>query len=161
MNENSSSFYLSFFFITFTIGRLTGGYLAEKIGYVKIILYNTVASMILFGTGLLIGNGGAIFFSFVGFFISIMYPTLMVIIMKEFTENTGSVMGFIITFAVVINMISNWLIGKSNDLFGVYYGFASVIIYAILIITFLLALEKKLTYLNREESSQNSTTANL
>lgn len=161
MNENSSSFYLSFFFITFTIGRLTGGYLAEKIGYVKIILYNTVASMILFGTGLLIGNGGAIFFSFVGFFVSIMYPTLMVIIMKEFTENTGSVMGFIITFAVVINMISNWLIGKSNDLFGVYYGFSSVIIYAILIIIFLLALEKKLTYLNREESSQNSTTANL
>ncbi len=147
LNENSSSFYLSFFFITFTIGRLVGGYLAEKIGYVKIILYFSITSIILFLAGLIIEGWGIILFSLIGFFASIMYPTMMVIIMKEYKENTSGAMGFIVTTAILINMIFNWLIGKSTDLFGVFYGFASIAIYTSLIIFFLLLLEKKLTYL--------------
>lgn len=147
LDENSSSFYLSFFFITFTIGRLVGGYLAEKMGYVKIILYFSIASILLFLTGLIIEGWGIILFSLIGFFASIMYPTMMVIIMKEYKENTSGAMGFIVTTAILINMIFNWLIGKSTDFFGVFYGFSSILIYTTLIIFFLLLLEKKLTYL--------------
>ncbi|MFP4662712.1 MAG: MFS transporter [Halanaerobiales bacterium] len=153
LNENSSSFYLSFFFITFTIGRLVGGYLAEKLGYVRIILYFAVISILLFISGLVVKDHGIILFSLIGFFASIMYPTMMVIIMKEYKENTSGAMGFIVTTAILINMIFNWIIGKSTDIFGVFYGFASIAIYAALIIVFLLLLRSRLEYLREKQEA--------
>ncbi|MFP4016204.1 MAG: MFS transporter [Halanaerobiales bacterium] len=154
LNENSSSFYLSFFFITFTIGRLVGGYLAEKLGYVRIILYFAVISILLFISGLVVNDHGIILFSLIGFFASIMYPTMMVIIMKEYKENTSGAMGFIVTAAILINMIFNWVIGKSTDIFGVFYGFASIAIYAALIIVFLQLLRSRLEYLREKQEVQ-------
>jgi len=157
LDENSSSYYLSFFFITFTFGRLVGGYLAEKIGYVKIILYFAIISITLFLSGLIIEGWGIIFFSLIGFFSSTMYPTMMVIIMKEYRENTSGAMGFIVTTAILINMVFTWLIGKSTDLFGVFYGFASIAIYTSFIILFILLLEKKLTYLQDTQNELSLT----
>jgi fucose permease len=146
MDVSSSTFYLTLFFITFTIGRLFGGFIAERLGYVKIIGYFTAATLILFLGGFFLGNSFAFLFSMMGFFVSIMFPTIMVIIMKEFTSNTSSIMGFIITFAGTVNMVCNWLIGKSNDYFGVKLGFFTLLLYTLLILVFLVLLNKSLVY---------------
>jgi fucose permease len=61
---------------------------------------------------------------------AIMFPTAMAIVTREFKKGLSTLMGFIISMSAVINMIFNWIIGKINDLFGVYVGFSSLIIYA-------------------------------
>ena len=91
------------------LGRLKGGYIAEKLGYIKIILYFAIASVVLFASGMLLGNQFAFLFSCIGFFASIMFPTMMSVIMKEFPTGTSSVMGFVISAAGGINMLVNWL----------------------------------------------------
>ncbi len=153
MNVDKSSFYLSLFFITFTLGRLFGGYIAEKLGYIRIIFIFTVVSLALQLSGLVLGRSFAFLFSFTGFFISIMFPTVMAIIMKEFKEGMGTKMGIIITASGSVNMISNWLIGKTNDLLGVTAGFSSLLLYGSLIILFLTLLDRKLVY--NKEKGQN------
>lgn len=143
----SASTYLSLFFIVFTLGRLVGGYFTEHLGYIKILFYFAAATFILFISGLFIeASYGAFFFSAVGFFISIMFPTIMAVIMQEFKSGVSSYMGFIITSASALNMFSNWLIGKINDLFNVYIGFGSITFFIISIIIFLYLLSRELEY---------------
>jgi len=143
----SASTYLSLFFIVFTIGRLVGGYFTEYLGYIKILFYFAGAALVLFAAGLMVeADYGAFFFSASGFFISIMFPTIMAVIMNEFERGVSSYMGFIITSASAINMISNWLIGKINDIFGVFIGFSSISVFILLAIIFLYFLSRELEY---------------
>lgn len=153
-NADRSSLYLSIFFIVFTVGRMVGGFLAERAGYINILFYFTFTILALFAGGLLTGGIWVILFSFTGFFISIMYPTVMTIIMKEYRTDTTAVIGFIITAAGAVNMIVNWIIGKTSDYFGVYTGFASIWVYDALIIVFLLLLRKELSFI-REKKDAN------
>ncbi|MFW6006722.1 MAG: MFS transporter [Halanaerobiales bacterium] len=142
MSESSSSFYLSLFFITFTLGRLVGGYIAEKFGYLKTFALFTIINILLLTGGLTLGTQGAILFSLGGFFVSIMFPITITIIMKEFEQGLGSIIGFIITAANAVNMVCNWLIGKLNDIWGVYPGFASIILFSSIILIFLFLIDK-------------------
>jgi fucose permease len=146
-STTSASTYLSLFFIIFTVGRLVGGYFTEHLGYIKILFIFASATLFLFICGLLVeGVLGAVFFSTAGFFISIMFPTIMAVIMNEFDKGVSSYMGFIITTASAINMTSNWLIGKINDIFNVFTGFASISFFMFLIIVFLYFLNRELEY---------------
>jgi len=161
MDERSSSQYLSLFFVAFTLGRVVGGYIAERIGYVDTVLYCTVFSTLLFAGGLAGGGPGLLLFPLMGFFISIKYPTVMTIIMKEFSQGNamGSAMGFIITGAATVSMAFNWLIGKVNDCCGVQVGFGSLLVYTAMIIFFLAPLSRMLTYRAPEEDLSPETPA--
>lgn len=146
MNISESSSYLTFFFITFTIGRLVGGFLAEKLGYIEIIIYFTIGTIAVLAGGLYLSNSFAFLFSIMGFFVSIMFPTIMTIIMKEFRYGTSSIIGFIITAAAGVNMIVNFLIGKTNDIAGVNIGFGSLLFYDALILVIIVPLNRMLTF---------------
>lgn len=146
LDINSASIYLTLFFITFTIGRISGGFLAERLGYVNIIIYFTAITACLISGGLILGGKWIILFSFTGFFISIMYPTIMTIITKEFKNNTTTIMGFIIASASALNMTVNWIIGKTSDNLGVFKGFASILIYIGLGFISLLLLKHNITF---------------
>ena len=99
MGVEQSSSYMTFFFAAFMLGRLVGGYIAEKIGYIRIIMYFAIISMVLFVSGMFLDNSFAFLFSCIGFFVSIMFPTMMSVIMKEFPNGTSSIMGFAISAA--------------------------------------------------------------
>ena len=146
MSVDQSSLYMTFFFTAFMLGRLVGGVIAERIGYIKIIMYFAIVSVVLFASGMLLGNKFAFLFSCIGFFVSIMFPTMMSVIMKEFPIGTSSIMGFVIAAAGGINMIVNWLIGKTNDILNVNMGFMSVAVYISLIVVFIIPLRSKLTF---------------
>jgi fucose permease len=146
MGAEESAGYLSLFFLFFTCGRLVGGYVAERIGYVRCVLLFALAILGLDAAGFALGRPGIILFSATGFFISIMYPTFMALIMKEFTAGTGSVMGFIISGVAAVTMVMNWVVGQTSDRLGVTAGFASFMLYAVLAILLLLALNRRLTY---------------
>ena len=138
-----STTYLTWFFIIFTFGRLVGGYIADKIGYIKSLLYFTATATILLFAGIMLGQTFIILFSIMGFFISIMFPTMMALIMKEYSYGVGAVMGFTITVCGVFNMVGNWFVGKINDLWGVGVGLGSLGVGGIIACILLLALNKQ------------------
>lgn len=142
MTPNKSSFYMSLFYITFVFGRLFGGFIAEKIGYFKLIISFLIISLFLYSTSLILKGNGAILISMAGFFISVIFPTTIAVVLKNFTKDVGAVMSFVITMSALINMIFNWIIGKVNDIYGVYVGFSSFILYFIVTIIFFILSAK-------------------
>jgi len=149
MEELESSFYLSLFFGLFTLGRLFGGFVVEKIGYVNSIISFMVVSMLLFGGGIILGRQYVFLISFCGLSFSIVFPTTVTVILNEFKVSTSSVLGFIITMGSAISMASNWLIGKLNDLLGVRAGFNSILGFVLIVV--ILSLSLKVVVENAKE----------
>jgi fucose permease len=146
-NENKSSFYLALFFGIFTIGRLLGGFIVEKMGYLNTVLISLIIAVSLFLTGLIIGENGMIVISISGLFFSITFPTVILSIRKVFKKNTAYITGIIMTFGSIINMMMNFLVGRLNDKVGVYYSFYLIPTSLIISIVFLF-----LIYTNTKES---------
>lgn len=119
-NENRTSIYAALFFGTFTVGRLLGGFIVEKIGYMKSVLLSVALAAILYMTGLLIGERGIVMISVSGIFFAIIFPTTVLSINQVFKKNTAYVTGLVITAASFMSMIINILIGILNDSIGTY-----------------------------------------
>jgi len=117
-NEAKSSFYLSLFFGIFTIGRLLGGFVVEKTGYLNTVMISLIIALVLFSLGIFIGEKGMIIISISGLFFAIGFPTIVLSIRKVFKENSDYITGAVITFASAVNMIMNFFMGKLNDLIG-------------------------------------------
>lgn len=142
MDELSSSFYLSVFFGVFTLGRLGGGFIAERMGYLNSILVFMTAAFLLFTGGIILGNKYVMLISFCGLSFSIVFPTLMTVILSQFKKSTSSTLGVIITMGSGINMLSNWLIGVVNDIFGVRVGFIVIIGFIAVFLGLFIALRR-------------------
>jgi fucose permease len=149
MDAEQGARYLSLFFLFFTLGRLFGGYIVERVGYLRTLMAFGIAVLVLDAGGFAIGQDGVILFSITGFFISIMYPTYMAIIMKEFRTGTGSVMGFVITGVAAANMVLNLVVGQTSDLLGVTAGFGSFMLYMLIALVLMALLSRRLA--KREE----------
>lgn len=122
-NENKSAFYSSLFLGIFTIGRLTGGFVVERIGHFKSIMISLFFATSIYTIGLFLGNKGLLIVSISGVFFSIIFPTLVVTISKVFPKNSSFVTGIVITSASGVSMIVNFLIGYFNDLVGTKNSF--------------------------------------
>lgn len=122
-DNSKSAFYISLFFGVFTIGRLIGGFIVEKFGYINTVLKFLVIALIMYSIGLIIGEKGLVLVSLSGFFFSITFPTIITSVSKVFKENTSYITGIIITLTSTVNMILNLLIGKLNDKIGTYFAF--------------------------------------
>ncbi len=144
LDAGSSAQYMFYFFLAYVIGRVLGGHIAERVGYIRTVAASVSIVAILFACGLFLGAGWEILFSLMGPFISVMFPTMIALIAKEFRQGAGSVMGIILTSAGLICMFTNSLIGKLNDSMGVFAGFAAILAYAMLILVFLGVLSRYL-----------------
>lgn len=145
MDVDLSALYMMWFFVAFTVGRLIGGFISEWIGYANSIAWFTLSYVVFLVAGMVLGNDYAFFFALTGFSTSIMFPTVMSMVMREFTVGRASIMGFIITASGGVNMLANWLIGKTNDFFGVDVGYASIAFYTALILVFIALVKPLLT----------------
>lgn len=122
-NENKSSFYLAMFFGIFALGRLFGGFIVDKVGYIKSVFISLIIAITMYTIGLYMGVNGMIIISISGFFFSITFPTLVLTISKVFSDNSAYATGIIITISSLINMIFNQLIGELNFRIGTYKAY--------------------------------------
>lgn len=120
---SKSSLYLSAFFFLFTIGRLVGGFVVEKKGYLQSILVSLAIAIILLITGLIIGDFALVLICISGLFFAITFPTLTVTIRSVFKENSTYITGVIITFSSSVNMILNYIMGSLSDIIGTTRSF--------------------------------------
>lgn len=122
-NANESSFYLSLFFGMFTLGRLGGGFVAERVGYLKSVIISLSLAFILCLTGLLMGESGLIFISMSGMFFAIGYPTIVVTISQVFGVGSAAITAKIMTVSGAICIATISLMGFLNDYLGIYRTF--------------------------------------
>ncbi len=122
MTESKIASYISIFFLLLTIGRLIGGFIVEKIGAMKAVKIFSLIGGILFVIGLIVGKNGLYIVSSAGFFFSIMFPTIVVIISNTFKKNTAYITGIIIALGSVVNTVLSLLVGVISDSMGIKYA---------------------------------------
>lgn len=118
-----ASIYASTFFLLFAIGRLVGGFIINKLGSAKGLQIFMFIGAIVIIIGLILKINGLMFIAVSGFFLSVAFPTLMVILNSIFKENTSIAIGIITMIANIIFVVIFNLLGVLNDLLGSYTAF--------------------------------------
>ena len=136
--------FLSRFFLLFTLSRLICGLFVEKIGYMKTLLGIAVIVLIIFCVGFFLGEKGIIILPALGFFIALLWPTLMAVSVCCFGKDAPVFSSAIIAIGGLMNAVVQYLVGITNHIFGPAWGYRSTIVYTVLLIAMLLLLWKKL-----------------
>ncbi len=143
LNPADAGKYASIFFLSFAIGRLLGGFIINKLGDLRgLIIFLFLGSLLVF-TGLFLRESGLLLISLSGFFLSVGFPTLMVIVNKTFNLNASFAIGLITTISNVLYVIFFNLIGLLNDVIGSYNAFYSVPILMLSCMVMLIVITQK------------------
>ena len=135
--------YSSIFFITFSLGRLLGGFILHKIGTMRgLKIFMGMASLCV-ALGLILRENGLIIISIAGFFFSVTFPTLIVLISSTFKECSSLAIGTITTWNSLIYIGITMLIGFLNDLTGSYVTFYLTAIFMAVALVLIIIIDKK------------------
>lgn len=115
--------YATVYYFLFALGRLLGGFILSKIGNVKGIQIYLFSGAICIIAGLLLKGNGLIIIAASGFFMSIVFPTIMILTNMVFKESSSFAIGLITTIANVLFMILFNVTGVLNDILGTYAAF--------------------------------------
>lgn len=123
------SFYISLFFITFTIGRLIASFVVEKFGYYNFLIFTEAGAGVLITLALIFGRPLTILIPLSGIFMAAQVPTTQAAILDSFGSSGIKVVGFAQTAGMLSStVLASWLIGFVNDLIGLKAGFIIVIV---------------------------------
>lgn len=123
-NPSQASRYASLFFFLFAAGRLLGGFIINRLGDIRGLKAFMISGALCVGAGLLLKEAGLYLISISGFFLSIGFPTLMVIISKIFKNNSSLAIGFTTTMGNILFIFMFYLVGVFNDQVGTYAAFS-------------------------------------
>lgn len=129
---------LATFFFLLTIGRLFGGFIAEKVGYLQSVVGALSIAVVLLFLGLIFGKKLMVLLCISGLFFSIAYPTIVTTISKVFRKNSAYISGVILTMASTISMILNFIIGRLNDVIGTERAFYLIPVSLVISVSFIL-----------------------
>lgn len=118
MNTNIGGTYLALFFGVFSVGRLLGGFVLERIGYLKAIISSLIIAFVLYTVGIIIGGKGLYLMSLSGLFFAITFPTFITVVQKIFINNATFATSIVSMSASAISMIVGYIIGALNDKIG-------------------------------------------
>lgn len=135
--SSKGAMFLSLFFLLLTIGRLLGGFVAEKLGYFQSVLGSLGIAFILLLGALIIGDSALILICITGLFFAIAYPTIVATISKVFKDNSSYITGVILTLSSTISMVLNLIMGRLNDNIGTAKTFYLIPISLLVSILFL------------------------
>lgn len=127
------SFYLSIFFISFTLGRILASFVVEKLGYYNFLIFSGASASFLIALALIGGRSFTILIPISGIFLSVQIPTIQAAILDSFGTSGIKVVGFAQTAGMIgLTVISNWVVGFINDFIGIKAGFSLLVIILIL-----------------------------
>lgn len=119
MPVSKASAYLSVFFGGMMIGRLLLAPAVQKLGALKSITVFGGIGAVLFIAGILAGSRGIWLLSISGIFISILYPTMVLLIQKLYPEGqAATAAGTVISIATLFDIAFNSLFGILADRAG-------------------------------------------
>ena len=122
--SGKASVYLSLFWGGMTAGRLIFAPVVQRQGTVKSIrIFGTVGTL-LFCAGILIGENGILLLSISGLAISVLYPTMVLLIQQIYPAEVGATRtGAIISVATVADIVFNLFFGVITGAIGYRLSF--------------------------------------
>jgi fucose permease len=129
--------FVSAFFLLFTLSRLVSGFLIEKIGYMRSLIGAVIFILLIFFTGFFLGAAGIYVLPVVGFFIAIMWPTLMAMAIGRFGSDAPVKASAVIAIGGFLNASMQLLIGYINRYIGAAYGYRSALVFSLFLLGFL------------------------
>lgn len=111
------------FFGLFTIGRLLGGLIAEKLGYVRSVVVFTASASVLYISGMLLGEAGLYLIAGSGFFYSLVFPMVTIILARDFGQFRATAIALVSTAGNLMTLITSLLIGGVTDWAGIGTGY--------------------------------------
>jgi fucose permease len=137
--------FVSNFYILFTLSRLLSGFVIEKIGYIRSLFIASFATVIIYTLGFAAGPRGIYILPALGFFIAIMWPTIMAAAMVYFGSQSAVLTSAIIVISGALNAAVQLFIGLTNRIVGAAWGYRSCLVYALVIIVTLVLLRRRLS----------------
>lgn len=148
MGSDQASIYLSIFSGTMMVGRLVMAPLVQKWGPSRSIQIFGGIGTLMYAVGIFAGQATLALVGVSGLFISILYPTLLLLVQQYYPQSIASTAtGTVISIATVFDIAFNLLFGKIIDQMGYRFGFMILPISMIcfyLIVNFLIAKHKPL-----------------
>lgn len=141
LNNAAAATYLSIFFGGMTVGRLVFAPVVHKLGEQKsVFLFGTIGG-ILYVIGIAGGLSTAFLLSASGAVLSIIYPTMVLLIQKYYDQTcVATATGMIISIATLFDILFNTFFGKVTDLIGMQAGFyillGSMILFVVTMLLF-------------------------
>ena len=136
--------FVSLFYVLFTLSRLFSGLAIEKIGYLRSLFLALGCTILVYLVGFLLGEQGIWILPVSGFFIAIMWPTMMAVAMHVFGADAPAVTSVIITVSGAINGLFQLVIGLTNQYAGEAWGYRSCLAYAGVVLIMLFLLSRKI-----------------
>lgn len=131
---------MSLFFAMMMIGRLGGGFIVQRLGYLRSILFAAIGSLLCVTIGTF--TDISFFLPLTGIFFSIIFPTFTAAVSVDHPEKTNTILGILFTFAGLGGMAGPWLVAWASDLLGLRLGFSTLILFTALMLISTYILEK-------------------
>ncbi|MCL1812567.1 MAG: MFS transporter [Treponema sp.] len=141
----SGANYVSAYYILFTLSRLVSGFLIEKIGYISSLLWAIIISTVIFAVGFVLGPAGIYVLPFLGFFLAIIWPTVMAIAIGRFGSNAPIMTSAIIAIAGLLNAGIQFVIGYIDHWAGAGWGYRSCLVFAAILICLLMVFRNSMS----------------
>ena len=125
--------FISVFYILYTVSRFCSGFIIEKIGYLKSVLFSSAVILVLFITAFSLGRAGIYLLPVAGFFIAIMYPTTLAISVGVFKERAQTVSSAMISIGFITSGAIQYGFGLSNNYLGAAWGYRSCVLYSVVL----------------------------
>jgi fucose permease len=139
--------YASIFFFMYAVGRLAGGFVINKLGDLKGLIIYLFTGAVFIAAGLVLREKGLIMMALSGFFISVSFPTLMVLASKTFKGSTSFAIGLITTVSNILYAAVFNLTGVINDSRGSFVMFFIVPLSMAACIVVLGMISRKVSYI--------------
>ena len=140
--------FLSAFFLVFTVSRLVCGPLVEKIGYTRSLVGAAVIVLVIFAAGFCLGKNGVYVLPALGFFIALLWPTIMAAAVVLFGKDAPVYSSAMIAIAGLINALVQFLVGLTNRV-NPAWGYRSSMVYTVFLIAALIPLHRTFMRHNR------------
>lgn len=128
MSANEGAAFLTGFYLLYTIGRFAGSLFVHKVGSERSVVISAVIALLLTGLGLWMPGRWSYLLIAAGLFFGIIFPTISSIAAENYTQRTGTVLGFLFACAGLGATLSSWVIGRASDMWGLTMGFSTVLV---------------------------------
>ena len=129
-SSESAALHLTLYFLFFTLGRLVLGPVIDKIGFINTLVIATAFSGAIVTIGVLCGQAGIPILVLVGVAVAPVFPTVMAVIAKLFSDQIEHAMTAIMTAHGIILTPASFIVGaiinQARIIFTNIYGEAGV-----------------------------------
>jgi fucose permease len=146
--------FVAAFFAAFTLSRLVSGFFIEKIGYMRSLIGAAAAIGAVFALGFVLGAKGIYVLPAAGFFIAILWPTLMAAAIRFFGSAAAPVMtAGVIAIAGIVNAGMQLFMGSLNKYAGAAWGYRSCFVFTAVLLVILMRLNGMIRGASRGEAA--------